>query len=168
MARSLEYRATSPHAADDVYAVMVDPDYLRARLEHMGGPGARLLSHEAGPDGARYAVRHGLSGADLPPFVAAFLSGDVVIERTETLRREREGHYAGDVSVLIRGTPATASGWMRLADLAAGGSEFRVHADVTVQVPLLGSRIEAIVAEQVEKLLDAETAYTLDWLARAR
>jgi hypothetical protein len=166
----MSYRATSPHTADEVYATMVDPGYLRARLEQMGGPGAELLTHEAAADHARYTVRHGLSGAALPPFVATFLAGDIVIERTETLRRDKEGRYSGDVSVVIRGTPApaTASGSMVLADLPAGGSEFRVQTEVTVQVPIIGGKIEAIVAEQVEKLLAAETAYTLDWLARAR
>ena len=168
MARTLSYRTTSHHPADEVYATMVDPDYLRARLEQMGGPGAVLLAHEAADERACYTVRHGLSGADLPPFVATFLAGDIVIERTETLLREKEGRYSGDVSVLIRGTPATAAGSMHLADLPAGGSEFHVRADVTVQVPLIGGKIEAIIAEQVAKLLDAETAFMLDWLARAR
>jgi hypothetical protein len=170
MARTLSYRATWHHPADEVYATMVDPDYLRARLEQMGGPGARLLEHEAAAERARYRVRHGLSGADLPPFVATFLAGDIVIERTETLRREEEGHYSGDVSVLIRGTPAPAkaAGGMRLGDLPAGGSEFQVQAEVTVEVPILGGKIETLVAEQVEKLLAAETAFTVDWLARAR
>lgn len=168
MARSLAYRITSPHPADEVYTVMVDPAFLTARLEQMGGPGARLMEHTADADSARYRLRHGLAASDLPPFVASFLPGEVVIDRTETLRREEAGRYSGDVSVLIRGTPATASGRMRLADLSTDGSEFHVHADVTVQVPLIGGKIEAIVAEHVQRLLEAETAFTLDWLARTR
>jgi len=164
----MEYRATSQHPADDLYAAMVDKDQLTARLEQMGGPGARLVEHRADAQGAHYTLRHGLSNAELPPIVASLLSGDIRIERTETLRREKAGRYAGDVSVLIRGTPASAGGWMRLADLPSGGSELRVHADVTVQVPFVGSKIENIIAEQISNLLAAETAFILDWLARTR
>lgn len=166
MARSMDYRATSKHAADDVYATMVDKDYLTARLEKLGGRGARLLEHHADADGGRYTLRHGLAAGDLPPVVAALLPGNIVIERTETLRREEAGRYAGDVSVVVHGTPATAGGWMRLVDLPAGGSELRVHADVTVQVPFVGGKIEAIIADQISKLLDAETTFTLTWLSR--
>ncbi|MGD9525823.1 DUF2505 domain-containing protein [Pseudonocardia sp.] len=168
MARSLAYRAASEYPAQDVYTVMVDADFLSARLRQMGGPGAALLEHKADADGARYALRHGLDAKDLPSFVAGFLPSTIVIERTETLRRERPGRYAGTVEVTIAGTPASASGGMRLADVAGGGSAFDVRADVTVSVPFVGGKIEGIVAEQVRQLLAAETRFTMDWIAAHR
>lgn len=164
MPRSLDYRSTSQYSADEVYATMVDPDHLRARLVRLGGSHAELLEHRADPDGARYRLRHGLSPADLPPLVTALVSGDIVIERTETLVRKDVGRYAGNVSVDIRGTPASAAGRLHLVDLDGGGSELDIHADVTVNVPLIGGRIEAAIADQVKKLLAAETAFTLGWL----
>jgi hypothetical protein len=54
---------------------------------------------------------------------------------------------------------------MRLAD-ASDGSLFEMHADVTVRVPLIGGKIEEIVAEQVRRLLEAETAFTIHWLGQ--
>jgi hypothetical protein len=57
---------------------------------------------------------------------------------------------------------------MRLHDTDGGDSELLVRADVTVEVPLIGAKIEGVVAEQVEKLLAAETAFTLQWLAQRR
>lgn len=169
----MDYRAPSRYPADAVYATMVDPHYLTARLTRLGGPGARLTAHQADTHSARYSLRHGLSGADLPPVVAALLPGDLVIERTETLHREEAGRYSGDVVVTVPGTPASAAGWMRLADSGSSGSgssgsELHVHADVTVHVPLFGGRIEVLIAEQIRKILAAETSFTLDWLARAQ
>jgi hypothetical protein len=35
-----------------------------------------------------------------------------------------------------------------------------------VKVPLFGGPIEATVGEQILKLLDAETKFTLDWMTR--
>ena len=52
---------------------------------------------------------------------------------------------------------------MSLADDGAG-SLFVVHADVTVKVPLFGGKIEEIVADQVRRLLEAETEFTVRWL----
>jgi hypothetical protein len=167
MARQIDFRSASPHSADDVYATLVDPDYLRARLERMGGPGAALLEHSADVEGGRYRLRHGLDKANLPSMVQSLVPGDLVIERTESVRRLGAGDYDGDVDVRILGTPATALGRMRLRD-TADGSEFLVRADVTVQVPLIGGRIEAVIAEQVQNMLAAETAFTLHWLDSPR
>lgn len=167
MPRRIDYRSSSEYAADDVAAVMLDEEYLRARLEKLGGPGAALLEHRVDEGGGRYRIRHGVDQAALPSFVATLVSGNLVIDRTEGLRREAPGRYAGEVAVRIPGTPATAGGGIRLADTGAG-SELHVTADVTVQVPFLGGKIEKVIAEQVQLLLAAETAFTLDWLSRKR
>jgi hypothetical protein len=163
MARSIDYRSTLAFLAERVFATMTDEEYLRARLRELGGPGSDLLEHEAGPDGARYLLKQGLSEKDLPPVVGKVMQGDLAIRRTETLRMTGPGAYTGDVDVAIAGMPASASGTMRLADNGPG-SEFEVRADVHVKVPLIGGRIEEIVAGQVRRLLVAETAFTVRWL----
>jgi hypothetical protein len=43
-----------------------------------------------------------------------------------------------------------------------------VHAAVEVKVPLFGGKIEEIVAGQVRRLLEAETAFTVRWLESRR
>jgi hypothetical protein len=48
---------------------------------------------------------------------------------------------------------------------AAGGSEFTLHADVSVRVPLIGGRIEASVGDQVRQLLISESEFAREWLA---
>lgn len=163
MARSIDYRSPLAYPAEKVFATMTDEDYLRARLRELGGPGSDLIEYEASPESARYRLRQGLSERDLPPIVGKVVGGDLHIERTETLRRGGEGNYDGDVDVRIGGVPASAGGTMRLTDDGAG-SLFEVHADVSVNVPLIGGKIEEIVAEQVRRLLEAETAFTVRWL----
>ena len=163
MARSIDYRSTLAFPAEKVFATMTDEEYLRARLRELGGPGSDLLDYEASPENARYRLRQGLSERDLPPIVGKVVGGDLHIERTETLRRSGSGSYDGDVDVKIPGVPASAGGTMRLTDEGAG-SVFEVHADVAVNVPLFGGKIEEIVAEQVRRLLEVETAFTVRWL----
>jgi hypothetical protein len=164
MSRQIDYRSSSQHSADDVAAVMLDEEYLRARLVQLGGPGARMLAHEATADGGQYTIRHGVDEAALPSVVSSLVSGNLVIQRTESLRRGAPGRWAGDVDVQIPGTPASAVGSLALHD-AGPGSVLVVHADVTVKVPFLGGKIEAVIADQVQQLLAAETAFTLEWLA---
>jgi hypothetical protein len=163
MARSIDYRSTLAYPAERVFAAITDEEYLQARLREIGGPGSALLDHEATPEAARYELRQGLSEKDLPPIVGKVMNGDLAIVRTETLNRLQPGRYSGDVDVAIPGAPASASGTMALAD-DGDGSLFEVHADVTVRVPLIGGKIEEIVADQVRRLLEAETQFTVRWL----
>ena|SRR5690349_2531693 len=165
MSRQFDYRATPPHPADVVFAAMVDADCLRARLAKLGGRNAALLEHEADAEHARFRVQHGLEPDDMPSAVRSFLPSDFKIVRLETWRRGGEGLYTGTADVDVPGTPADASGQMGLRD-AGTGSELRIRTDVTVKVPLLGSRIEGSVGEQILKLLAAETAFTLNWMSR--
>ncbi len=165
MARSFDYRTTTTYPADAVYAAMIDPEHLRARLKELGGPGAELLEHEAGPDGARYRLRQGVAAEELPGIVTKIMPNGLVIERTETITKDGPGRYRGDVEVDVPGAPVVAGGRMQLAD-AGGGSEFGVDADVDVKVPLIGGRIEGIVADQVRNLLSAEMEFTKRWLAQ--
>jgi hypothetical protein len=164
MSRQIDYHSTSTHPADVAYAVMVDPGFLRARLERIGGPGAGLLEHHVDAEGARYRLRHGLDAKDMPSVVRSVLTGTITIERTEHWTRRDDGHYLGDVQVTIADAPASATGGMRLRDLPDGGSELQVRADVTVKVPLIGGKIEDIIAKQVQNLLTAESAFTQKWL----
>jgi hypothetical protein len=163
MARSIDYRSPLAYPADKVFATMTDRAYLEARLQELGGPGSALLELDASPESARYKLKQGLSENDLPPIVSKVMNGDLAIVRTETLNRTAPGSYSGDVDVAIPGAPASAAGSMALAD-DGDGSLFEVHADVTVRVPLIGGKIEEIVAEQVRRLLEAETAFTVRWL----
>jgi hypothetical protein len=163
MARSIDYRSTLAYPAERVFAAITDEEYLQARLREIGGPGSALLDHEASPEAARYELRQGLSEKDLPPIVGKVMNGDLAIVRTETLNRIQPGRYSGDVDVAIPGAPASASGTMALAE-DGDGSLFEVHADVTVRVPLIGGKIEEIVADQVRRLLEAETEFTVRWL----
>lgn len=165
MPRQITHRSTSEFPAERVYSAMTDPEYLDARLEQLGGPGAALLEHSVDDDGARYRLRHGVDADVVPPMVRSLVAGDLVIERTETLTQAGPGRYTGTVAVSIPGTPASASGVMRLVDIE-GGSEFVVDAAVTVRVPLLGGKIESMVAGQIEGLLATETQFTIDWLRK--
>jgi Protein of unknown function (DUF2505) len=163
MSRPIDYRTVVPFPAERVFAAMADPEYLRARLRQLGGPGAELLEHSADAGGVRYRLRQGLEKDVLPAIVQSLVGGNLVIERTESLRPDAGG-YHGDVDVDVPGAPVIADGSMSLRDVD-GGSEFAVHAQVSVRVPLLGGRIEGVVAEQVQKLLAAETGFTREWLA---
>jgi Protein of unknown function (DUF2505) len=167
MPRPIRYQSRYPLPAAKLYTVLVDRDYLRAKLHEVGGQDSELVDLTVDPDGARIALRQGVSQDVIPGLIRRVLRGDLVIERTETWRRVGPSHYDGTVSVRVKDAPGTIGGALSLVDVDDGSaSEYRLDGSANVDVPLLGGRIEAVVADQVVKLMEREGQFTADWLAR--
>lgn len=169
MARRIEHRSTSEWPASQVHAALIDLDYLRERLAELGGTRNELVEHAVDGDAVRFEVRQGVRTDSLPPVARTVVgAGDLVIDRSESWRREQDGHYTGEIAAEVAGVPCTVAGSMWLRDLTTGtdASEFLVEGEVRVNVPFVGGKLEDLVADQVQKLLAAEERFTTEWLAR--
>lgn len=159
MPSRFEHRATFAAGVDTVRSTLVDEAFLTARLKDIGGKGAALLEYRGNADGVDIKLRQGVDAAKLPGAVRSILAGDLVVEREE---RWRGPEAAGRAS--INGVPAEIRSRSRLA-ANGDGTELVVTAEVKVGIPLIGGKIEKVVAEQVTKLLAAEAEYAEKWLA---
>jgi hypothetical protein len=162
--RPISHHATWDEPAAAVYAVLVDADHLNARLKELGGNDPALLEHSVDDSGARLRLRHSVPVEFLPSTIRRFTGDDLVLDRTETWRPRGGGGYDGSVEVKVRGLPGSISGTQSLVD-DGDGSVTDVEGTVSVSVPMVGSKIEGVVVEQVGQLLDAEDAFTRRWLA---
>lgn len=164
MPRPISHHAAWDEPAATAYAVLVDADHLNARLKELGGNDPALLEHSVDDSGARLRLRHSVPVEFLPSAIRRFTGDDLVLDRTETWRPRDAGGYEGSVEVQVRGLPGSISGTQSLVD-DGDGSVTDVEGTVSVSVPMVGSRIEGVVVEQVGQLLDAEDAFTRRWLA---
>lgn len=167
MASSLEHRSTFPAPAAIVYSTLVDKAFLTERLRTIGGKGAALLAHSrAGSDvlaAATFRMRQGVDASRLPGAVRSILNGDLVVEREERWAPEGE-HYAATSQVTISGVPGEIRGRSRIT-AQGSGSALVTTAQVKVNIPLIGGRLEKVVGDQVGKLLAAEAEFAEKWLA---
>jgi len=159
MPSRFEHRATFAATADDVFSILVDEAFLTARLRDIGGKAAALLDHKVDGTNAAYRLRQGVDASKLPGAVKSILNGDLVVEREE---RWRGFESAGRAT--INGVPAQISSRGQLS-ARGDGAELLIRAEVKVSIPLIGGKIEKVVAEQVTKLLAAEAEYAEKWLA---
>lgn len=159
MPSRFEHRASFPAPVDTVYSTLVDEAFLSARLRDIGGKAAALLEHVTSDDGATIRLRQGVDAQRLPGAVRSILSGDLVVEREERWR----GHESTGRAT-ISGVPAEIRSQGRLVS-RGDGTELVTSAEVKVSIPLIGGKIEKVVAEQVTKLLAAEAEYAEKWLA---
>lgn len=167
MPRPIEQRAEFDADADTVRGVLLDADYLAARLAELGGKDAALVTHDV--DGARATIvlRQGVPVEFLPSVVRRFTGEDLVLDRTERWRPREAGGWVADLEVAVRGLPGSITGVQELTDAGTdGASALATRGSTSVPVPMVGGRIEATVAEQVTVLLGFEAEFTRRWLAR--
>lgn len=146
------------------YRTLTDEDYLRARLARLGGKDAALLELEADEDSATLVARQGIDAKHLPSLARSLVPGDVVIRRTESWHRQAEDRYHGAIHATIKGTPAVIALTTWIAPTSDGAYELGGRGEVTVPVPIVGARVEKVVAEQVTKLLELEADFALRWI----
>ncbi|HEV2779198.1 MAG TPA: DUF2505 domain-containing protein [Actinophytocola sp.] len=160
MSTRFEHRATFSAPAGTVYSALVDRAFLEERLRLLGGKDAALVEHRGSGDEVSLRMRQGIDAERLPGAVRAILKGDLVVDRAEQWRPD-----GATGRVTISGVPGEIKSRTRLADLSGGGSELVTTAEVRVGIPLVGGKLEGVIAERVGKLLAAESEFTGKWLA---
>jgi len=97
----------------------------------------------------------------LPSFVQKFVGDEIVIVQKESWTSPT----SADVTLSIPGKPGEAVGTLTLTE--AGGTTTEViDLDLSVRIPLVGGKIESLIADLLRKALKAENATGRDYLAR--
>lgn len=170
MATSTQISHSYPYPAATVAAVLVDVEFLRARLAKVGGEHAELVSyeHDAATGDTTIVTRQGIPARHLPSFVPALVPGQIVIKRTETWRPRGDG-AACVVNATVSGAPATITGSLDLATTPPPqGCVLAATLTVAVSLPIVGRKLEHVVVEQLVRLLSKEHEFTMEWLSSHR
>lgn len=163
MASRIEHRAEYTSGVAAVYAAQSDEDALRARLEHLGGTSEGLREHQRTADGVRYVLLQGIAAEKLPQAVRTLHKGDLVVHREHTFTADGDG-YQGTIAAHVDGVPGRITARTEITTSSAGTVQ-RTTGEVKIQMPLVGGKLEGVVAEQVTRLLQMEAEFTSSWLA---
>ncbi|ADG80225.1 hypothetical protein TPAU25S_02735 [Tsukamurella paurometabola] len=169
--RSLDY-ATSPAA---LHAAFTDEQYWPARVAEVGGDDAKITElavtgDAANPGGrsARVVVTYTIGADKLPSVVTAIKPGGLQIERIEEWGPFDGARCAGTFSATIDGVPAHLSGSAVLEAVpGSDGSAARITAagEASVSIPFVASKVESLVIENLQELMENEREFTLQWIA---
>jgi hypothetical protein len=148
---------------EQVYAMLSDPEFRRQSCEAMEVISAdvQLDPDSDGREGFSLVIDQLQSTKDLPAFARTFAG-----ESTQAIQREvwRDA-TTGSLSIESPGKPTSASGTIRLEPSGAGTTEV-VELEIRVKVPLLGGKLEKLMAEKVAAGMDVEHSVGVAWLAR--
>ena len=150
----------------DVYAMLSDPAFREevCRAQQVVSVDVTLTPRDSG--GFHLLVDQVQDTAGLPS-IARKITGDTTQAVVEEDWSSRSG---GTVSVTSPGKPTSATGTAVLEAVGPGSAGTRevVELDVKVKVPLVGGKLEALMAENIKKGLEVEQGVGTAWLAGAR
>ena len=149
---------------DEVFAMLTDAEFLRAKLEDRGDRAVEVLECGPGPDGFRIVTRRTVA-LDVPGFARRFLQPANTVTQTDVWSdADGAGTRTGTWQVAAAGVPVTLTGTMTLAG-GAGHCVEDIDGTVSSPVPLVGGRLAGVVGRTAVDNLAAEHAFARRWLA---
>jgi hypothetical protein len=156
MSTKLAKKLTYDAPAEAVAAMLDDVAFREAVLERQ-----RVVRGSVDIDGDVARIEQVRSADDIPAFARKFVGDEIVIVQTETWTSA----HGADVELAIPGKPGEAVGTLTLVE-ADGTTTETVELAVSVRIPLVGGKIEAMIADMVGHALDVEHAVGVEWLSR--
>ena len=161
MTTRLHHVLTYDATLADVAAMLADPAFREdvCRRTHTTRHDVSIEGSEAG---MTVSIDQAQSASGVPSFARKFVGDEIVIVQTE-----RWGSTtAADLHLTIPGKPGDITGGITLSPAGAGTVEV-VDLTVKVSIPLVGGKIEKLVADMIEKALAKEHQVGQEWLARS-
>ncbi len=168
MATRLERSLDYPISAGALNAAYTAEQYWRERVAEVGGEGARLEALEISNGAVRVHVVQLIAEDSLPPMVTAIRPGGLEIHREEHWGPFDGTRATCDFTARIDGAPAQLRGTAELT--AVGPTACRITAAGTAEVgiPFVAKKIESVVVENLQELMERERDFTVEWLRKVR
>ncbi|MDQ6641861.1 MAG: DUF2505 domain-containing protein [Actinomycetota bacterium] len=145
--------------ADQVYTMLQDPAF-REQVCDFQGVLRKSVSITTAGDEMSVKIDQIQAAQGIPSFAKKFVGDEINIVQEE----QWSSPTSGDVKVTIPGKPGDMSGDVLIAEDDNGTTE-TVRMDVKVAIPLVGGKIEGLLADLLTKALRAENQVGRQWLA---
>ncbi|HEU4337862.1 MAG TPA: DUF2505 domain-containing protein [Nocardioides sp.] len=140
---------------EEVAAMLTDPAFRELVLERM-----HVVRGSVTVEDGVVTLEQVQSSSGLPSFATKLVGHEIRIVQVESWRTTEHA----DVEVTIPGKPGEMAGTATLVE-SDGRTTERVDLEVTVRLPLVGGKIEGLVADMLGKALDTEHRTGVEWLA---
>lgn len=164
MATKLSHDLTYDASLTEVGEMLMDPAF---REEVCDAQGAIRRTVTVGPKaaGTEVVVDQVQPAQGIPGFARKFVGDEINLVQTEQWSDIDSVIQGGTVDVVIPGKPGQMRGNIRLRE-SGGTTTETVEMEIKVSIPLVGGRIESLIADLLRKALKAENVVGRDYLGR--
>ncbi len=161
MTKRLQHDLTYDAPMAAVAAMLADPDFREEVCEFQGVKRALVNVDPDESGGMQVTIDQVQSAHGVPSFARKFIGDEVNIVQEESWISATDA----DITVTIPGKPGEMTGTARLTE-SGGVTTETVVMDVKVSIPLVGGKIEGLIADLLLRALKAENTVGRDYLSR--
>jgi hypothetical protein len=160
MSKRLRHDLTYDAPMAEVAEMLADTSFREDVCEYQGVKRA-MVSIDSDDNGMEVTIDQVQAAQGIPSFARKFVGDEINIVQQESWSSPTEG----DITVTIPGKPGEMKGTARLAE-SGGVTIETVDLTVKVNIPLVGGKIEGLIADLLLKALKAENTVGRDYLSR--
>ncbi|HET8959582.1 DUF2505 domain-containing protein [Nocardioides sp.] len=160
MSKRLKHDLTYDAPMAEVAEMLADPTFREEVCEFQGVKRV-MVSIDSDDNGMQVTIDQVQAAEGIPSFARKFVGDEINIVQQESW----ESPTDGDITVTIPGKPGEMAGTARLSE-SGGVTTETVELTVKVNIPLVGGKIEGLIADLLLKALKAENKVGRDYLAR--
>ena len=159
MAKKLSHDLTYQASLTEVGEMLMAPGF---REQVCDAQGATRRTVTVGPKaaGMEVVIDQVMPARGIPGFAKKFVGEEINLVQTE----QWSDIETGSVDVVIPGKPGQMRGTIRIQE-SGGTTTETVEMEIKVSIPLVGGKIESLIADLLRKALKAEQAVCRDYLA---
>lgn len=155
-----EHRTTYDASAAAVYAMLIDQDFRQRVSERQGALRTHVTSVSEPGDSAQIAVEQVLPAAGLPDIARKFIGNEITVRRSDRWEDARLAR----VDITIPDKPGSLAARLALTEQDST-TAVSIDGDLTVAIPFIGAKLEALVGDMFRRALDVEAEVARAWLA---
>lgn len=151
-----------PHA---VFTMIGDPAYQQLKTDATSTDGGSVEVVPSG-NGVDISVRRLLPTDSFPENIRAMVGATITVVETQHWGGPAaDGSRTADLKVVVKGTPASMTGTIRLAPVSAQESRISMTGDLKGGIPIIGRKVEQAAAPSFQQALSNEEEVGREWIA---
>lgn len=161
MSRRLVHELTYDAPVAEVAAMLADPAFRKAVCDFQGVLRSHISITTPSDTHTEVVIDQWQSSANIPSFAKKILGEETNVVQAESWATP----LLGDVVVTIPGKPGDMRGTATLSE-SDGTTTETIDLMIKVGIPLVGGKIEALLADKLLRSLKAENTVGRDYLSR--
>jgi len=155
-----------PAGMDRLWAVFGRPDYVQQKYAALGAGALRLLHFECSATLIALELERALplDPARMPAWARRLVGSTLNLRQRSRWRRLGPTQVEAELEIAPLGLPVHAQGHGQISEIAGGSCRMQLSWQLRSALPLLGGRVERLLAEQLKRALAQDHAFTLSYL----
>lgn len=142
---TMEHKFSKP--VENVWKMYSDRTFFEKKYAELGYTNVQITDYSSSAKGFSITARYDAANdAPMPDFAKKFMSSTVSVTQTDNWDAASK---TGNIKIDIKGVPAKVTAEMKLENVGKG-SVNKMNWVISVGIPLIGGKLESVLAEDVK------------------